>query len=201
MNRAGRITFATMLFLGGYLGIPSRSTAATPVGQLQETWEQILVILKSAHFDSESEIDAFRIKVMQVITPRFDFAEMAKRCLGTHWEGRTREEREEFVEVLAAILARTYIGGIRSYQESTILYTREFNDATSAEVDTRILSNNSKDLLVSYKMHFIGEDWKVYDVIIDHISLIGNYRSQFHRVIRQSSFTELMRVMKEKQQS
>ena len=201
MNRISEITIATTLFLASSLWAPWESTANTPTRQLQETWEQIVVILKSARFDSAQEIDAFKTKVMQVITPRFDFAEMAKRCLGPHWEARTREERDEFVELLTATLAKSYVGGMRSYQDSTVLFTRESNNSHNAEVDTKIVGNGAKDVSVNYKMHFVEENWKVYDVIIDDISLIGNYRAQFHRVITQSSFEALIRLMKEKQQT
>jgi phospholipid transport system substrate-binding protein len=95
-------------------------------------------------------------------------------------------------------LARSYIDGIRSYENSTVLFTREWNNANSAEVDTKIVTNGAKDLVVSYKMHLIDDDWKVYDVIIDDISLVDNYRSQFHRVIMRSSFEDLLRILKEK---
>ena len=200
MNRACKITTAAILFMGSSLWNPSASTAITPAAQLQETWEQIVFILKSARFDSEPEIDAFRIKVMQAIIPRFDFAEMARRCLGAHWANRTGEEREQYVELFMAMLAKSYIGGIREYKDSTVLYTREFNDANRAEIDTKIVTNGAKNLFVSYRMHFVEENWKVYDVIIDDVSLIDNYRAQFHRVIAHSSFESLIRIMKERQQ-
>ena len=155
LNRGSKIIIVAILSWWLSLWNPTLSTAGTPVGQLQDTWEQIVVILKSARFDSKAEIDAFKIKVMHVVSPRFDFAEMAKRCLGSHWGNRTPEEKQEFVTLFAATLARSYIGGIRSYEDSKILYTREISDATSAEVDTKIVSNGAKDLLVNYKLHFL----------------------------------------------
>jgi len=197
LNRTFIIPIAAILFLASSLWNPPDSTAITPTGQLQDTWEQIVVILKSARFDSKAEIDAFGANV-QVVSPRFDFAEMAKRCLGPHWGNRTPEERQEFVTLFATTLARSYIGGIRSYENSTVLFTREWNNANSAEVDTKIVTNGAKDLVVSYKMHLIDDDWKVYDVIIDDISLVDNYRSQFHRMIMRSSFEDLLRILKEK---
>lgn len=136
---------------------------------------------------------------MQVVWPRFDFAEMAKRCLGAHWGERSREEREEFVELFAATLSRSYIGNIRSYETATVFFTRESSDANDAEVDTRIVTDGTKDLSVNYKLHWVNADWKIYDVIIDDISVLANFRSQFHRVITRSSFDRLLRIMKEKQ--
>jgi phospholipid transport system substrate-binding protein len=97
------------------------------------------------------------------------------------------------------MLTRSYVGGIREYKNSTVLYTRESNDANNAEVDTKVVASGAKDLLVTYRMHLVDENWKVYDVIIDHVSLIDNYRAQFQRVIAQSSFESLIRIMKERQ--
>jgi len=136
---------------------------------------------------------------MQVVWPRFDFAEMAKRCLGAHWGERSREEREEFVQLFAATLSRSYIGNIRSYENATVLFTRESSDANDAEVDTKIVTDGTKDLSVNYKLRLVNADWKIYDVIIDDISVLANFRSQFHRVITRSSFDTLLRIMKEKQ--
>jgi len=82
---------------------------------------------------------------MQVVWPRFDFAEMAKRCLGAHWGERSREEREEFVQLFAATLSRSYIGNIRSYENATVLFTRESSDANDAEVDTKIVTDGTID--------------------------------------------------------
>jgi ABC-type transporter MlaC component len=110
MYRASRIITAAILFLKSSLWNPRPSIATTPAEPLQGTWVQIVLILKSARFDTEAEIEDFRIKVMQVITPRFDFAEMARRCLGAHWGSRTRQERNEYVKLFVAMLVRSYIG-------------------------------------------------------------------------------------------
>jgi phospholipid transport system substrate-binding protein len=198
VNRIYSFIAAAVLVAEILLSNPPAFSAITPATQLQQTWEQIVVILKSASFNSEAAIDSFRIKVMQAINPRFDFAEMAKRCLGARWGKLTTQEREEFVPLFVAMLARSYVESMRSYKDSTVVYARELSDAHNAEVDTRIVTKGADDLLVSYKMHLVDDDWKVYDVIIDHISLISNYRAQFHRVITQSSFDELLRMMKEK---
>lgn|SRR5262245_21523449 len=201
MGLTRRLFVAAMLFSASFLLNPRPSVAVTPAGQLQETWTQIVLVLKSARFDSKEEIDSFRIKIMAAVSPRFDFAEMAKRSLGSHWAQRSREEKTEFINLLANTLARTYITGIRSHEDATVVYLRESNDSGNAEVATKIVANGAKDLAVLYKMHLVETDWKIYDVVIDDISLTENYRSQFHRVITQSSFEDLLRIMKEKQRS
>jgi phospholipid transport system substrate-binding protein len=197
MKRACTIVILTLLVLGSSVRDPLHSATVTPAGQLRQTWEQIVVLIQSARFNSESGIDDF--KVTEVVAPRFDFAEMAQHCLGDHWENRSREERDEFVQLFTDNLSRAYVDNIRTYENARIVFTRETSDADSAEVDTKIVTDGAKDLLVNYKLRFVDTDWKIYDVFVDDVSLITNLRSQFHRIIARSSFAELLRIMKGKQ--
>jgi phospholipid transport system substrate-binding protein len=199
MKRACTIATLMLLVLGSSAWHPLHSAAATPAAQLRQTWEQIVALLESARIDSGSGINAFGQKVTAAVAPRFDFAEMAQRCLGDHWENRSREERDEFVQLFTDNLARAYVDNIRTYVNSRMVFMRETSDADSAEVDTRIVTDGAKDLLVNYKLRLVDTDWKIYDVFVDDISLITNLRSQFHRIIARSSFAELLRIMKEKQ--
>jgi phospholipid transport system substrate-binding protein len=105
---------------------------------LRETWEQIVALIQLARFNSEPGIDDFKLKVTEVVAPRFDFSEMAQRCLGDHWEKRSREEREEFVKLFTGNLSTAYVDNIRSYENARVVFTRETNDASSAEVDTKL---------------------------------------------------------------
>jgi phospholipid transport system substrate-binding protein len=140
-----------------------------------------------------------RAQLVEVIYPRFDFTEMAKRSLGRHWTGRTPEEQREFVTIFAAMLARSYAGNIESSISQKVLYTRESEDQSYAEVDTMIVTENRPPLSINYKLKSVNKEWKVYDLVIEDISVVNNYRSQFDRVIARSSFEELVRTMKEKQ--
>ena len=199
MNTTWKITIVTILFWGFSAWNPLRSTAATPTEQLQGTLEEIVAILKNSPSNSEADATAFRTNLIQAISPRFDFTEMAKRCLGSHWGNRTAEEQREFVKILAGFLGRSYVGNIQSYTNQRVVYTREFKDTNYAEVDTKIITEQAKDVFVNYKLHLVNNDWKVYDVVIDNVSVINNYRSQFNRVIARSSFENLVRMMKDKQ--
>jgi phospholipid transport system substrate-binding protein len=118
--------------------------------------------------------------------------------LGPHWGRRTGEEQREFVKIFTALLGRTYTARIESYASQTILYTREIEDKDYAEVDTKIVIDKREELSINYKLHSVANEWKVYDLVIENISVVNNYRSQFDRVIARSSFEELVRVMKEK---
>jgi phospholipid transport system substrate-binding protein len=135
----------------------------------------------------------------EAIYPRFDFAEMAKRSLGPHWVRLTPEEQREFVKIFTALMGRAYADNIESYTSQDVLYTRESEDQNYAEVDTKIVTENRLPVSINYKLHSVGKEWKIYDLVIEDISVVNNYRSQFNRVIARSSFADLVRTMKEKQ--
>jgi phospholipid transport system substrate-binding protein len=105
------------------------------------------------------------------------------------------------VTILAGLLGRTYADRIESYTSQNILYTREVEDKDYAEVDTKIVTDKREELSINYKLHSVDNEWKVYDLVIENISLVNNYRSQFDRVITRCSSEELIRVMKENSRS
>jgi phospholipid transport system substrate-binding protein len=161
--------------------------------------DKVLTIIRSSHPTSKAQLDAQRAQLVEVIYPRFDFTEMAKRSLGRHWTDRTPEERREFVTIFAAMLGRSYADNIESYTSQDVLYTREREDQSYAEVDTKIVTEKHPPVTINYKLHSVDKEWKVYDLVIEDISVVNNYRSQFDRVIARSSFEDLVRAMKEKQ--
>jgi phospholipid transport system substrate-binding protein len=204
VRKAPKITKVTvggvcLLFLFSCLLLPSPSTAESPTEQMRTTLDNVLVIVRNSNSNAEAQKNDLQGRSAEVVYPRFDFTEMAKRSLGSHWGGRTAAEQREFVKVFAGLLGRTYADRIESYTNQNILYTREVEDKNYAEVDTKIVTDKHEELSINYKLHNIEKEWKVYDLVIEDISLVGNYRSQFDRVIARSSFEELIRVMKAKQ--
>ena len=158
----------------------------------------MLAIVRNPSRKSEGQKENLRAQLAEVIYPRFDFAEMAKRSLGPHWGRRTAEEQQEFVKIFAGLLGRSYADSIESYTSQNVLYTRELEDNNYAEVDTKIVADKRVDLSINYKLHSVNNEWKVYDLVIENISLVNNYRSQFDRVIARSSFEDLVRIIKAK---
>jgi phospholipid transport system substrate-binding protein len=194
-----RVVWICLLFLFFCLLLPSPSTAESPTEQMRTTLDKVLLIIRNSNSNSKAKKEDLRARLAEVIYPRFDFNEMAKRSLGSHWGRRSAEEQREFVKVFAGLLRRTYADTIESYTSQNILYTREVEDKDYAEVDTKIVTDKREELSINYKLHSVNNEWKVYDLVIENISLVNNYRSQFDRVIARSSFEELVRVMKEKQ--
>lgn len=194
-----RFIAVSPLFLLCGLLLPAASRADSPTEQVRATVDKVLTIVRSPNPKSKAEREAQRARLVEVIYPRFDFTEMAKRSLGRHWARRTPEEQQEFVKVFAALMGRVYADNIESYTSQNVLYTRESEDQNYAQVDTKIVSDNQPSLTINYKLRRVDQDWKVYDLVIEDISVVNNYRSQFDRVIARSSFAELVRTMKEKQ--
>jgi phospholipid transport system substrate-binding protein len=194
------VVVVSVLLLLFLLLLPLPSRAGGPTEQVRATVEKVLSIVRNPGLKTAAQKENRRTQLAEIINPRFDFAEMAKRSLGSHWGRRTAEEQRQFVRIFTGLLARLYADRIESYAGPTVLYTREVEEASYAEVFTRIVADNGRDeLSVNYKLHNVDTEWKVYDLVIEDISLVNNYRSQFDRVIVQSSFENLVRTMKEKQ--
>jgi phospholipid transport system substrate-binding protein len=200
MIQQRRVATVGGLFLLCCILLPSSPLrAGAPTEQVRATVDKVLAIVRNPNLKPEAQKEDLQAQLAQVIYPRFDFTEMAKRSLGPHWGRRTAEEQREFVKIFAALLGRTYTDRIESYTSQTIVYTREIEDKEYAEVDTKIITDKREEVSINYKLHSIDNEWKVYDLVIEDISVVNNYRSQFDRVIARSSFEELVRVMKEKQ--
>jgi phospholipid transport system substrate-binding protein len=195
-----RVGVVGLLFVLTSFLLPLPSRAGDPTDQMRATVEKALTIVRNLRLRSEAQKENLRAQLAQVINPRFDFTEMAKRSLGPHWGRRTSGEQREFVRIFARLLGNFYVDGIEAYTNQNIIYTREVEEANYAEVDTKIVTDNSRvEMSINYKLHSVNGEWRVYDLVVEDVSLISNYRSQFDRVIAGSSFENLVRVMQEKQ--
>jgi phospholipid transport system substrate-binding protein len=193
-QRAGFIVRLTFLFFLAAFPVQ----AGEPKEQLGDTMDKVLKILQDPGPKSEDKTMERRRRLRQIISERFDFAEMAKRSLGQQWGRRSPKEQEEFVKLFTDLLEESYVKKIESYNGEKVLYTREKKDSGSAEIDTKIVTKKGEEFAVNYKLHPVGEQWKVYDVVIENISLVNNYRSQFNRILANSSYEDLVQKMKEK---
>ncbi len=200
----GEVIRKVLILCGiGLLAFAALSLAQEgPSAQMKATIDKVLDILKDPTLKSPEMEETRRERLRKVIFARFDFTEMARRSLGLHWRRRTPKEREEFIDLFADLLERSYRTKIERYTDEEILYTREKMDDRYGVVNTKIISRKENvEVPIDYKVIRHNSEWKVYDVVIDGISLVNNYRSQFNRIIRTSSFAELMRKMRIKQEA
>ena len=179
--------------------IPGQSIAGLPTDQLRQTTDKVLLILQDPRLKSTDMRDERNKQLRQVIAPMFDFQAMAQRSLGPDWQRRSAEERREFVQLFTTLLEQTYAAQIAAYNGEKVVYGREAQENDFAEVDSQILTTSGDEFSVNYKLRSSDRTWKVYDVVIENISLVNNYRSQFRRVLAKSSFDELLRRMRDKQ--
>jgi phospholipid transport system substrate-binding protein len=177
---------------------PSVLRAGVPTDQVRSTIEEVLKILNNPDLKSASAKEEKRNRLRQAIYPRFDFAEMARRSLGPAWRRISTAEQQEFVRLFTELLAESYVNNIESYNGEKILYGHETQEQGYAEVDTKLFTNRGEEIPVDYKLHKVDGEWKVYDVVIENISLVNNYRAQFSRLLTKSSFAELLDKIREK---
>ena len=177
---------------------PIRVAAGAPQEQLRQSVDKLLAILNDPQLKAERKKNERREKLKEVLYQRFDFTEMAKRSLGAEWRRRTPEQQKEFVRLFTDLLEQSYLDKIESYSGEKVRYLKERQDGDYAEVETKIVDKAGQEYSVDYRLHKVDGDWKVYDVIIEDVSLVSNYRSQFSRVLTKSSFEELLKTMKEK---
>ncbi len=168
--------------------------AGAPTEQVRQYTDQIQKILEDPSLAQADKAAAVR----KVATEVFDVQETAKRALGRHWHARTAAEREEFTRLFADLLERTYIGKLDQYRGERVIYTNEVVDGPYAVVRAKIVGGQRPDVPVEAKLLQKNGRWLVYDLAVEGISLIANYRSQFDRIIRTSSFEELVSRLKHK---
>jgi phospholipid transport system substrate-binding protein len=201
MNRknSSMLKIFVVFLLTAALSIVARSAAAgVPTEQIKTTVEKALVVLKDPQLKTPAKMSERRDQLRQILFARFDFTEMARRALGANWRRRTPQEQEEFVRLFTEVLERAYAGIIESYSDEKILYTNERIDGSFADIGSKIVTSKGEEYSINYKAHLVSNEWKVYDVVAENISLVNNYRSQFTRVIAHESYDELVRRLKNK---
>ena len=176
--------------LAAGLVVVGPSHAGAPTDQLRGQVDRAIATLEDPALRQKP--DARRAAVRRIAEQIFDFEETARRALGRHWQARTPEERREFVGLFTDLLERTYISRIETYSGERVVYAGDTVEGKEATVRTRLVTRDGKEVPIDYRMRLAGERWLVYDVVIEGVSLVANYRSQFNRIIQTSSYQELL---------
>jgi phospholipid transport system substrate-binding protein len=194
-------TIALLAALGSSVVLGGREAAAAePTNQLRAQIDRVLKVLDDPALKQPAKTRERRAAMRAIANDIFDFTETAKRSLGRHWATRTPAEREQFVRVFSDVLERSYIAKVELYGGETIQYTGDSVDGDQAAVGSRIVTRQGVHVPIQYRMQRKGDRWLVYDVVIEGVSLVANYRSQFDRIIQTSSFAELVKKMKTRQE-
>jgi len=178
---------------------PARAVSAgQPTEQLRTAVDRVLKIVDDPSLKQRS--DARRAAIRAVAGDIFDFAEITRRTLGPHWASGTPAQREELVHLFATLLERSYFGRLESYSGERVAWLGDSTDDDVATVRTRIVMKSGTEIPIEYRMYRRGERWLTYDVTIEGISLVANYRAQFHKIIQTSSHAGLVEKLRAKAQ-
>ncbi|HTN70590.1 MAG TPA: ABC transporter substrate-binding protein [Methylomirabilota bacterium] len=178
-----------------FLTFAPNAAAESAKEQLQGTIDRIIEVLRTIR--SPADIEKNRSSVHQILLTRFDFAAMAQKSLGNRWKDLNGKEGE-FVSVFTDFIENSYMSTLGSYRGEKIVYDRDRANGESAEVDTRVVGGQGEPIKIGYKLHLTDGQWMVYDAVIDDVSIIGNYRSQFARVLQTASLGELIQNLRGK---
>jgi phospholipid transport system substrate-binding protein len=174
--------------------------AMTPTETVKSRVDEALQGLSQTTSATPEAAERRRTEIRRAADSLFDFTEMSRRALGRHWADRTAAERDEFVRLFTDLVARTYIGKIDRYAGEAIAYIGERVDGDEASVRSQVVTAKGSQIPVEYRLHRSNDNWTAYDVLIENVSLIGTYRSQFDRIIKTESFGDLLRRLREKGQ-
>jgi phospholipid transport system substrate-binding protein len=170
----------------------ARAWAGAPTDDLRRYTDRVLEILRDPAMTGKAR----QVAVRDIAVEAFDVTETAKRSLGLHWQRLTPAEREEFVRVFRDLLEQTYVARIDEYGGEQLRYVGEHVDGDTATVRAVIVTRVGTEVPVESRLLHEGNRWLIYDVLVENVSLVANYRSQFDRIIRTASFDELVRRLR-----
>lgn len=192
-----------MIVLLSGMWVTSLAWAATgePTTLIKQVTEQVLQILDDQKLQGPEKRQERQQRMQQVAHEVFDWEEMAKRALARHWRERTPQQQKEFVTLFRDLVERSYMTRLESAagERQNILYTGEQVEDSRAVVKTKVITRRNQEIPINYSLSKADGRWRIYDVLIEGISLVSNYRSQFNRILASSSYDDLVQKMKSRQ--
>jgi len=195
MIRRCSIVMASLLLA---VGVAGGVWAGMPADQVRLQIERIVRVLADPALKRPGQEQVRHAAVARIAEETFDLREMTRRTLGPHWQGLTDAERAELVTLFGDLLDRAYFTRIAAYNGEKITVLADSIDGDLATVRTRIVTQQGTEVPVDYRMLRRGDRWVVYDVSIEGVSLVANYRAQFNRIIQTSSYQALVDKLKAK---
>lgn len=169
---------------------------ATPTDDVKKTVDEVVRIVSDKEMKKNSQ--KRRQSLKKTISVIFDYDEMAKRSLGKHWNQRTAAEKKQFTELFATLLENSYADKIESYNNEKIVYIKDSLDGDYSEVKSKVVTAKRDEFTLDYRLLKQNGKWMVYDVVIEGVSLVSNYRSQFNRIITANGYPELVKKLQNK---
>lgn len=191
MIMAGVLTW--LLCLGGV----SPAMAGQATESVRVTIDEVLKILNDKELKTPAKQEDRRQRLEKVVAARFDYSEMSRRSLGAQWNQLSDKEKQEFVDLFRTLLTNTYADRVETYSGEGVQYLNERTEKEYAEVRTKVLSGKT-EIPMDYRLMNKSNDWHVYDVVVDGVSLVNNYRGQFSKILHTSSYSDLVDQLRKK---
>ncbi|HIJ41092.1 MAG TPA: ABC transporter substrate-binding protein [Deltaproteobacteria bacterium] len=193
-----RLSLAPIFFFILILCSPVATYGGTPMEGVRDTTNKIIAIVSDPALKTPDKKKEKAGLIRAAVDERFNWEEMSKRALARHWSARTEEEKKEFIDLFGKLLERTYLDKVEGYSGEKVLYVDEVVDEKYATVSVKIVTKKDTEISVLYRVKKDGDNWLVYDISIEGVSLINNYRKQFNSIIVQNSYKELVDKLREK---
>ncbi len=195
--KTGKIIIFTIMTLCSFSLLSAGAAASTPKESIKVTVDAVMDVISDSNLSKPGKKQERRRKIRELIQERFDLREMSKRSLARHWKKRTPEEADEFVRIFSDLLVASYIGKIEAYTDEKVTYDKEVirGKGKYGIVSTTIISKKV-DIPIDYKVIFRNGEWRVYDVVVEGVSFISTYRSQYNKIIVRESYAGLIKKMK-----
>ncbi len=195
--RGGSVWFTMfiMVICMGAAAVPGY--AGSPTDSMKTTIDEVLRIVREKELKQPEKAEERRHLLEKVVAARFDYAEMSRRALGAPWNQLTDPQKQEFVDLFRTLLTNSYADKIETYSGEGVQYLHERTEKEYAEVRTKVLSGKT-EIPLDYRLINKADDWRVYDVVVDGVSLVNNYRGQFTKILRASSYSDLVDQLRKK---
>ncbi len=194
--------FLSLVLILLLLVSPQLTCAAVsrPIDLIRNGTERALKILRESQGGQAPSLRQRRYEILNIVGEYFNFEEMAKRALGRPWKDQPAEKRQEFARLFKQLLYNTYVSRLESYtgSDERVFYDSEKVDGDYALVKTHIIYQENNNVTIDYRLHLEGEEWKVYDVVVEGMSFVDNYRGQFASILANESFDSLLKRLREK---
>ncbi len=195
-------SYGSLLVVMLWWGLLVPAQAGRPTDEVKSTTDRVLAILNDASLQGEARKSERRLKLHQELAARFEWTLIARGCLGRHWLKRSPEEQREFIRCFTRLLEETYLGKIETYYTDLdrIVYQGERIIDNAASVKVLVTTKKGQEHPVEYRLEqgAGGKEWRVYDVLIEGVSMVKNYRVQFDEIMAKSSFDQLIADIKAK---
>jgi phospholipid transport system substrate-binding protein len=192
---------ASLLLLSAFIvTAPSGFAANSPLELVQSGTDRALQIIRSAHSGNAPSLRERRAEILQIVDEYFDFGEMAKRALGRPWKDQSPQKQQEFLDLFKQLLFNNYVGRVETYTDTDerLVYDEQKIEGEYALVKTRVLNYRNTNVQLDYRLKLFNGQWKVYDVVVEGVSLVDNYRGQFNSILASKPFDTFLSQLREK---